>query len=48
MITARLNVHVFPGGYDYRSVENLEINGTEYTDMAVTLIYMAAGLQGTL
>ena len=25
MITARLNIHVFPGGYDYRSVE---VNGT--------------------
>ena len=42
MITARLNVRVFPGGYDYRSVE---VNGTEYTDVAVPLIYMAAGLQ---
>ena len=44
MITARLNVCMFPGGYDYRSVE---VNGTEYTDVAVPLIYMAAGLQGT-
>ena len=35
-------VHVFPGGYDYRSVE---VNGTEYTDVAVPFIYMAAGLQ---
>ena len=42
MITARRNVRVFPGGYDYRSVE---VNGTEYTDVAVPLIYMAAGLQ---
>ena len=42
MITARLNVRVFPGGYDYRSVE---VNGTEFTDVAVPLIYMAAGLQ---
>ena len=42
MITARLNIGVFPGGYDYRSVE---VNGTEYTDVAVPLIYMAAGLQ---
>ena len=33
---------MFPGGYDYRSVE---VNGTEYTDVAVPLIYMAAGLQ---
>jgi hypothetical protein len=32
---------VFPGGYNYRSVE---VNGTEYTDVAVPLIYMAAGL----
>ena len=39
MITARRNVRVFPGGYDYRSVE---VNGT---DVAVPLIYMAAGLQ---
>ena len=42
MITARLKLHVFPGGYDYRSVE---VNGTEYTDVVVPLIYMAAGLQ---
>ena len=42
MITTRLNVHVFPGGYDYRSVE---VNGMEFTDVAVPLIYMAAGLQ---
>ena len=42
MITAPLNVRVFPGGYDYRSVE---VNGKEYTDVAVPLIYMAAGLQ---
>ena len=42
MSTARLNVHVFPGRYDYRSVG---VNGTEYIDVAVPLIYMAAGLQ---
>ena len=36
-----LNIHVFPGGYDYRSVE---VSGTEYTDVALPLIYMAAGL----
>ena len=43
MITARLNnVRVFPGGYDYGSVE---VNGTEFTDVAVPFIYMAAGLQ---
>ena len=33
---------MFPGGYDYRSVE---VNGTEFTSVAVPLIYMAAGLQ---
>ena len=33
---------MFPVGYDYRSVE---VNGTEYNDVAVPLIYMAAGLQ---
>ena len=38
LITARLNVRMFPGGYDYRSVE-VEFN------VAVHLIYMAAGLQ---
>ena len=38
-----LKVRVFPGGYDYRSVE---VNGTEYTSVAVPLIYIAAGLQG--
>ena len=42
MITTRLIVRVFPGGCDYRSVE---VNGTEFTDVAVPLIYMAAGLQ---
>ena len=45
MITARLNGHVFPGGYDYRSVE---VNGTEYTNVAVPLIFMAAGLQNNM
>ena len=44
-------VHMFCGGYDYRSVEvngteyTVEVNGMEYTDVAVPLIYMAAGLQ---
>ena len=33
---------MFPGGYDYRSVK---VNGMEYTDVAVPLICMAAGLQ---
>ena len=33
---------MFPGGYDYCSVE---VNGTEYTSVTVPLIYMAAGLQ---
>ena len=45
MITARLNVRVFPGGHDYRSVE---VNGTEYTDVPVPFIYMAAGLQNII
>ena len=45
MIIARLNVRVFPGGYDCRSVE---VNGTEFTIVAVPLIYMAAGLQSVI
>ena len=45
MVTARLNVRMFPGGCDYRSVE---VNGKEYTDVAMPLIYMAAGLQWVL
>ena len=45
MITTRLNVYMFPGGYDYRSVE---VNGTEFTSVGVHLIYMAARLQRTL
>ena len=42
MITARLNVHVFPGGHDYCSVE---VNGTEFASVAVPSICTAAGLQ---
>ena len=45
MITALISVRGFPGGYDYRSVE---VNGTEFTSVAVPLIYMAAGLQNII
>ena len=45
MITALISVRGFPGGYDYRSVE---VNGTEFTSVAVPLINMAAGLQNII
>ena len=44
MTTAQLNVHVFSGGYDYRSVE-FNGTGSGYTSVVVPSIYMATGLQ---
>jgi hypothetical protein len=42
MITALISVRGFSGEYNYHSVD---VKGTEFTSVAVPLIYMAAGLQ---
>ena len=45
MITALISVRGFSGEYNYHSVD---VKGTEFTSVAVPLIYMAAGLQNTI